>query len=95
MRERVKDHKSGQLSTLWTAMDNENFTKDQSRKTVHFQKEKIEHLLIKRNSNHLSQATEPRKYSETFQLYLESLKINDISQINVIKPTLSIEEFII
>ena len=39
------------------------------------------------------EALNKQQYSESMQSYLESLKSDDISHLNIIHPTLSLEEY--
>ena len=57
LKERLKKHDSGQLSSLWVSRDkNGNYNKNYNTKEIFTDEEIIHSRILQRNYNHLQQA---------------------------------------
>ena len=125
LRQRLKPSSRSRLKTLWTAIDEHgNHTKDHSQKEIFTDRDSIHYNLLRRNLDHLRQASQTPfakgwfrnrlkwdgtgklademltgdilnkyRFDEAMQLYLESIQMDDMSRMNIVQPTLTLEEY--
>ena len=125
LRTHLKPLHRSQLKTLWVATDDEgNYIKDHEHKQIYSDEKQIHAQLLRRNEEHLTQASvtpfakgtlrkklkwdstgvltddilsgnllNQRRFSAAMQLYLESLRVKDISRLNIVRPDILLEDY--
>ncbi len=125
LRQRLKPSNRSGLRTLWVSVDeNGNYQRELTNRKVYTKKEEIHDCLLRRNKDHLSQASgtpfakgrlkhdlkwdgtgrladdilqgnilNKQRYNASLQLYLECLQVQDFSNLNIVQPHLTLEEY--